>query len=152
MYSFKEFIKENIDKAAVHAVLHHPNAYLHSYTDHAGKKFTGISVNDLPGEMRDKGHKAGRSYKDASDLKHAGFTIRKGTYNQGAKPTGKHVDVVHVYDHGSPEHAKHLKSIHDYHAEKLKHIAKDDTFGHSIHHGAVERAKKAHKEIFGKDL
>lgn len=152
MDNFKKFISESIDKDAVHAVLHHPTSYLSSYTDHEGKKFTGVSVNDLPREMRDKGHKAGRAYKDASDLKSAGFKIRKGAYNQGARPTGKQVDVVHVYDHGSPEHAKHLKALHDYHAEKLKHVDKSDTFSHSIHHGAVERAKQTHKEIFGKSL
>lgn len=101
MKTYREFITEGVNADIVHKVIHHPDNHdATTYKDKNGNKFVGVAVNSLPSAMREAGHKAGRDYKDSYELKRAGLNIRSGEYDQGVKPTGKSVEVVHMYDHG----------------------------------------------------
>jgi len=153
MKSFREFVCESIDVNKIHSTLYHPETHeMCRYKDGDGNKFYGISVNDLPSALRGRGHKAGRDYQDEYHLKNYGFNIKKGQYDQGAKPTGKLVSVVHAYDHGSEKHQQALSSKYAHAKDKLSKCNSDDTFAKSIYQGSMDRASEHHKSIFGSDL
>lgn len=149
-----EALSEAVDEDAVHKVLHHhASSHRMRYVDKAGNKFHGISVNDMPAALRDHGyHRVSRDHGDSYDLERAGFKIRHGAYDQGAKPTGKHVAVVHAFDHGSPKHQEMLQKQHAHAKAQLAKTRPDDTFGKSIHTSAMRSASDAHKKLFGKEL
>lgn len=143
-----------VDKEAVHKTLHRPDSWHRMrYVDKDGNKFHGISVNDMPKAMRDHGYRrVSRDHSNSSDLERSGFKVREGAYDQGARPTGKYVKVVHAFDHGSEEHGKMLKQQHATAKEKLSKTSLTDTFGHSIHSGAMKRTSEQHKKLFGTEL
>lgn len=147
-------LQEAVDKDAVHRVLHHPDSsYRLRYVDKEGNRFHGVSVNDMPTAMRDHGYRrVSRDHSDSIDLRDAGFKIRHGAYDQGVKPTGKHVAVVHAFDHGSKEHQAMLQKQHSNAKERLAKTREDDRFGQSIHTSRMRSTSDAHKKLFGKDL
>lgn len=151
MHTFKQFITESIDKIKVDRVISNPSSYHHHrYKAKDGSIFYGIPLSDIPSAMRDLGYKSGKHFKDSDSLKQAGYKVRQGEYAQGARPTGKSVDVLHAYDHGSEEHSKSLKSIYNHNKQKLS--SANDTFSKSMYEQGMKSANKHHKSIFGKDI
>lgn len=66
------------------------------YETEGGRKFLGERVSAVPAALRDAGWKNVSHFSDRSELRALGLEIVSANYVNGARPTGRFVDVVVV--------------------------------------------------------